>query len=83
MLSLFTTHKHVHAQGEVFVLAGQEVDREDPANVVDAAGRAVVTFDILAVDGGTPPLTGTAEVRERGMNVHSLTHLPALSSLFR
>lgn len=49
-------------QGEVYVIGGQEVDREATHVLVDSAGRGVVIFDILAADGGSPSLTGTAEV---------------------
>ena len=46
----------------MYVIGGQEVDREATHVLVDSAGRGVVIFDILAADGGSPSLTGTAEV---------------------
>lgn len=56
------THIYIHTQGELLIVAGQEVDREAAQVLIDSAGRGVVTFDILAADGGSPSLTGTAEV---------------------
>ena len=46
----------------MYIIGGQEVDREATHVLINSAGRGVVTFDILAVDGGSPSLTGTAEV---------------------
>ena len=56
------THIYIHTQGELLIVAGEEVDREAAQVLIDSAGRGVVTFDILAADGGSPSLTGTAEV---------------------
>ena len=46
----------------MYIIGGQEVDREATHVLKNSAGRGVMTFDILAVDGGSPSLTGTAEV---------------------
>lgn len=48
-----------HLQGDIYVPAGTVINREQSGNLINAAGQAVVTFDIQVSDG---QFTGTSEV---------------------
>ena len=52
-------------QGNIYIVSGEVVDREDSGLNVDSDGRGILNFDILAINEGPgtmPDLTATATV---------------------